>query len=88
MPFWLVWLPWRGCQVAATMVEVMKERYGLPDAGMDTVGAITMQILLLTLAGDEESRGPGATKIVMGAVKPLQRAITQYDASVDRKPVH
>ena len=73
----------RGLQLAATMVEVFRERYECDDREMDFVLALALRVNLLMEAGN-----PEAARIVMDAVGRLSAALSQIDAVRAAKTAH
>lgn len=73
----------RTLALAATMVEVFRERYGCSDAEMDRVLAIALAVNLRAWADDGE-----AGRIVLEAMGRLSAAVSQVDAVRASKVEH
>ena len=70
----------RALMLAATMIETMRERYGLAENEMDYVLSIALQVEQHALAGNKD-----AMQIVMEATGRLSRVVAQMARAIDNK---
>ena len=78
----------RTLALAATMVETMRERYGLSDEEMDVVTSLATQVLLLGELPDEDPRGREARRIILEAMHRLSGLVADIHDARDRKTVN
>ena len=75
----------RGLMLAATMTEVMRERYELPDTEMKIVMGIALQVFLLREMPDDDPRGAEARRIVLEAMHRFSGLVADIDDGRERR---